>query len=867
MRARELLLLSLLTWRSLADRNSTWVSLAAGSAAEWTPRFTRSLVGVLRGDAVIVGGSDGNQALADVWASTNGSDWRQLSSGNGTADGGFWPPRFGACVVSTPDSLILLGGLYKPPSGLNRYLADVWSTGNGTVWSNVTSSAEWWWRGRTGHACLYFNSALWLFGGLTPAATNDVWRSGVTGDSWARVGTSAAWSPRAYASAAVFGGSIWISGGTDMVKPFADLWSSSNGLTWNLISGVPWPARDSACLIAWSGVLWLVGGRLQTNGAIDSMRRLLLEDGDMESNENADDAAINSEASDDDDAGRMLAASLSANAAIPAASDVWRSGPNASDISGWGLVEDGAPWGPLSDAGCVALPASQASSNLNPVVSASGLGQGALLIIGGQRWVNNNQLRRELAASRHDGKQRELPAAAEAYLQRYKKLLVAAATRKRAANDRRRRLAFGVAAAHVDVAASLPVPVPSNSVWSATDNLLCEESGRVCSGRGFCGAAQTVNVRHSSKWLSSAHHRFTNHDRIAVKRLDRSASGVSTGGSSSASSARSLNANIEAQSVIDPPAYGYFSISPLPYNCTCDEGWMDSRCTEPLCNPRTCIHGTCKAVNSSSSDSDKGESCVCTDPSQWAGPSCDIPICAPGCSPLHGYCTRPGQCDCEDGWAGSACTVQANGLRAVGVWVTAHVAGVYVSLTSLGFAIVLGGLMTSHFPGLLSACVGLPVAGNPAHMHLLYGEGKFGPSTERVSLLGKGAAGTGGAYGLAGGASPPSPSDGASYYGAVSIKSPVSALKGGRGGGAADDSSSGGRNSDNSALLVSATGSGGFPLKPPPPIAAAYGTYGLASHLQAHPHGGGGGGGGGSGGGGKSTKRVRFASTVDYNEI
>ncbi|KAF6769434.1 hypothetical protein AHF37_12744, partial [Paragonimus kellicotti] len=39
----------------------------------------------------------------------------------------------------------------------------------------------------------------------------------------------------------------------------------------------------------------------------------------------------------------------------------------------------------------------------------------------------------------------------------------------------------------------------------------------------------------------------------------------------------------------------------------------------------------------------------------WKGHGCLEPICAEHCDPIGGYCTEPGQCECQVGWWGSNC--------------------------------------------------------------------------------------------------------------------------------------------------------------------------------------------------------------------
>ena len=169
-----------------ASNNETWFRMSA-SEPGWSPRVTRSIIGSLNlgtnaSKAVLVGGANALSAFSDVWGSDDGSTWQQLLPANNLS---VFPARFASCLITAPDSLLLLGGYNRTNTGLGRYLADVWQSSDGALWKNVTSAAGW--RGRGGHSCLYYSSSYWIFGGFAPAAVNDVWRSG-DGVSWSRVG-------------------------------------------------------------------------------------------------------------------------------------------------------------------------------------------------------------------------------------------------------------------------------------------------------------------------------------------------------------------------------------------------------------------------------------------------------------------------------------------------------------------------------------------------------------------------------------------------------------------------------------------------------------------------------------------------------
>jgi hypothetical protein len=360
------------------------------------------------------------------------------------------------------------------------------------AWTQLTGSAEW--TGRTGHMCVHFLNRYFIFGGLTPQPSNDVFTS-LNGSVW-EAAAPASWTPRAFSGIEIFNGLLWIAGGTDLVNSFEDVWSSGDGSSWHpAVLSPGWPARDSACFLAFHNVLWIFGGRAADGSALK---------------------------------------------------DVWR-----SDVTGeeWGQVESSAVWQPRFSAGCNPLP-----------------GQEQIMMVGG---------------------------ASSGYF---------------------------------------------NDGWLSTQNLLCEDSGIVCSLHGTC-----TPMTQSPLLVS------------------------------------------QPTTTINTPTIG--SVPPFPINCTCDEGWMNLRCSERVCNPSNCINGVCTLVNSSSGQE---EDCICTDPSRWVGESCNTAVCMAGCSPIYGKCTNaPGTCTCIAGWTGQYCTVELTWLRTVGKFVDDNVEACFVSVTAAGISIIL----------------------------------------------------------------------------------------------------------------------------------------------------------------------------------
>ncbi|MCJ8346094.1 hypothetical protein MJH12_11180, partial [bacterium] len=86
---------------------------------------------------------------------------------------------------------------------------------------------------RYAHQSISFNSKLWIFGGMDSSgdSLNDMWSSSDDGITWVHEGF-AAWDARSQHQIIEFGGELWLYGGVG----FQDIWKSSNGITWTLVS-------------------------------------------------------------------------------------------------------------------------------------------------------------------------------------------------------------------------------------------------------------------------------------------------------------------------------------------------------------------------------------------------------------------------------------------------------------------------------------------------------------------------------------------------------------------------------------------------------------------------------------------------------
>jgi hypothetical protein len=123
----------------------------------------------------------------------------------------------------------VLGGGTDDGSHFN----DVWSSPDGTNWTEVTAAAPWSIRDSFGGGML--NGRMWVFGGYSGysnSTVNDVWSSS-DGTNWTEVTAAAPWGARGYFTAVVFNGQMWVLGGSVYWNSAFtnDVWSTTGAIT------------------------------------------------------------------------------------------------------------------------------------------------------------------------------------------------------------------------------------------------------------------------------------------------------------------------------------------------------------------------------------------------------------------------------------------------------------------------------------------------------------------------------------------------------------------------------------------------------------------------------------------------------------
>ena len=209
---------------------------------------------VMNGRLWIFGGQDSDgEPMNDVWSSANGVAWEQEAS---SAE---FPPRFNHAVALFDGRLWIIGGV-----GDAGRLNDVWSSADGTTWEMATEAAPFSPRGI--HEAVGFAGRLWVLGGAAQDLpyNRDVWSS-ADGVEWREEDTSPVFSGRGGHSAVVLNDRLWvIAGASGPVMPFfplQDVWSSSDGISWELTnSQAPFNIRSQHASVVFNGRMWVIGG-------------------------------------------------------------------------------------------------------------------------------------------------------------------------------------------------------------------------------------------------------------------------------------------------------------------------------------------------------------------------------------------------------------------------------------------------------------------------------------------------------------------------------------------------------------------------------------------------------------------------------
>lgn len=202
----------------------------------------------------------------DLVPSSLENTWELLSDGP-------WKAREGLMVASVKGQMLLTGGRTIFGVGVAGG-NDVWRSSDGKVWTKAPKAP---WKKRGYHVLIGPNEdgCVFLIGGQTfRHFYNDVWSTCDIGESWERLVADrhAPFKGRAGAAGTMHKGKIYLAGGChDRVpydpgnfrKFYADVWSSVDGKTWELVTDTPgWLARSGPRLMSFNDKLFIIAGEV-----------------------------------------------------------------------------------------------------------------------------------------------------------------------------------------------------------------------------------------------------------------------------------------------------------------------------------------------------------------------------------------------------------------------------------------------------------------------------------------------------------------------------------------------------------------------------------------------------------------------------
>jgi len=178
---------------------------------------------VFNGNIYVMGGETRTAAQSNnIYRSANGTAWTPV-----TVSGTHWGARSAHAAVVFNNNIYVMGGTYNDGNAEYR---DVWRSSNGTDWTQVTATAAW--TGRNDHTVSANSYGMWLVGGNDGYFRNDVWFSR-DGSTWIKVLENAPFTARALHSAVVRDGYLYIFGGVngswDNQIGQADIWRTYIG--------------------------------------------------------------------------------------------------------------------------------------------------------------------------------------------------------------------------------------------------------------------------------------------------------------------------------------------------------------------------------------------------------------------------------------------------------------------------------------------------------------------------------------------------------------------------------------------------------------------------------------------------------------
>ncbi len=228
----------------------------------------------------LVGGFDSSSRHQhDVWSSIDGAEWKELTPKGNAAkeisekEGRLFARMSRHKVVPFKNFLVIVGGQFHESGSSPQVKDDVWLSLNGGRWLKVKANTKEP-AARYDHEVVVFKDSIFVIGGTNgKEELNDVWSS-IDAENWIRIKANddTGFKARDRHHVVVFKNKIFLIGGNfyerkngnrKTLKINNDVWSSSNGKTWEIVNdggNGSFPARTSYQVVVFQDTLFVIGG-------------------------------------------------------------------------------------------------------------------------------------------------------------------------------------------------------------------------------------------------------------------------------------------------------------------------------------------------------------------------------------------------------------------------------------------------------------------------------------------------------------------------------------------------------------------------------------------------------------------------------
>ncbi len=226
---------------------SSWSQLAG---REGVPERYGAAVSKLGAAWFLSGGASHCQVEDDVWRSTDGVHWESL------LENGAFPRRISHAMTTYHDRLWMAGG-----RGALGSLDDLWYSDDGRYWHRRCVGCPFGERDKP--VLVALDDRLWLlgsrcwYGNGTPICES-AYVSEDEGVTW--TASPAPFEPRVQFGWTIHNDALYIIGGDDGDQVHNDVWSSTDGFSWEKLSDGPFTARADPKVLSFGGRLYLMGG-------------------------------------------------------------------------------------------------------------------------------------------------------------------------------------------------------------------------------------------------------------------------------------------------------------------------------------------------------------------------------------------------------------------------------------------------------------------------------------------------------------------------------------------------------------------------------------------------------------------------------